>query len=46
MEGNYYLMEVNTIYNQFLYKDNGTFIGFLESIVSDQDQQGYRERDK
>ena len=33
MEGNNSLMEVNIIYNQFLYKANGTFTGFPESIV-------------
>ena len=30
----------------FLYLANGANVGFLESIVFDQDQQGYWERDK
>ena len=37
MEGNNSLMEVNIIYNQFLYKSNGAFTGFPESVIFVQD---------
>ena len=36
-------MEVNIIYNRFLYLANGAYAGFLESIIFGKTKEGTRK---